>query len=181
MNFRRSEGAGRRALSTAVGRDPETDGLHHRGPGRRGEPRAMIMIYIFEENHRFSKQTPHPTPRRRCRPPTLTASSRRSRSDFRSFAISSFEQHKEVQMADLYVFHQGFRNSGRLWYSVFDGTSWAADAAFIYPDGAPAVGITAAPSAVATERYIIVSHQGFGNNGQLWFSYSTDGANWYGD
>ena len=47
----------------AGGQDPETAELRHRGPGHRGELRAMIVIDIFKENHRFSEKTPHPGPR----------------------------------------------------------------------------------------------------------------------
>jgi hypothetical protein len=39
---------------TAVGQDPETAEPRHRGRDRRGELRAMIVIDIFGENHRFS-------------------------------------------------------------------------------------------------------------------------------
>jgi hypothetical protein len=44
----------------------------------------MIAIYIFEENHRFSEKAPHPAPRRVVDAANLAASSRGSRTGFRS-------------------------------------------------------------------------------------------------
>jgi hypothetical protein len=49
----------------------------------------MIVIYIFEENHRFSEKTPHPGPHSIVDAANLAASSRGSgrcsdRTDFRS-------------------------------------------------------------------------------------------------
>jgi hypothetical protein len=41
-------------IGRALGRDPETAELHHRGRGARGALRAMMAIYIFKENYRFS-------------------------------------------------------------------------------------------------------------------------------
>jgi hypothetical protein len=38
----------------AVGHDPESAELHHRGQGCIGELRAMTKIDIFTENHRSS-------------------------------------------------------------------------------------------------------------------------------
>jgi lysophospholipase L1-like esterase len=64
---------------------------------------------------------------------------------------------------------------GQLWYSVFNGTNWATDRQ-IQP-----LGISAAPAAVAWAGGITVFHQGFGDNGQLWYTYSPDGTNWGGD
>ena len=48
------EGAAAEPYRPAVGQDPETAALHHRERRRRGEIGAMIQIYVFEENHRFS-------------------------------------------------------------------------------------------------------------------------------
>jgi hypothetical protein len=62
MNFRRPQARPPSFYWPDVGHGPETAGLHHRGPGGDGELRAMIVIYIFEENHRFSEKTPHPGP-----------------------------------------------------------------------------------------------------------------------
>ena len=41
-------------IGPAVGQNPETVELHHRGQGRSDELRPMIVIDIFKENHRFS-------------------------------------------------------------------------------------------------------------------------------
>ena len=57
-----SQGAAAKTYRPAVGQDPETAELRHRGLGRRGELRAMIVIDIFKENHRFSEKTSHPGP-----------------------------------------------------------------------------------------------------------------------
>ena len=83
------EGAGAEPYRPALGQDLQTDERHHRGRGRRGEPRAIIVIYIFEENHRFSKKTPHPGPDSVVCAADLAAGRRtagrgRSRTDFRS-------------------------------------------------------------------------------------------------
>jgi hypothetical protein len=49
-------------LALSAGRRPRS--RNGRAPpsraGQRGELRAMIVIYIFGENHRFSEKTPHP-------------------------------------------------------------------------------------------------------------------------
>jgi hypothetical protein len=47
-------GRGRRALSAALGQDSEAVAIQHHGQDGRGELRAMIVIDIFKENHRFS-------------------------------------------------------------------------------------------------------------------------------
>jgi hypothetical protein len=39
----------------------------------------MIVIYILEENHRFSENTPHPAPRSVVEAANLAASSRGSK------------------------------------------------------------------------------------------------------
>jgi len=80
-------------------------------------------------------------------------------------------------MANLYVFHQGFGYDQQLWYTIFDGTNWAPDTQV------PNLGMTESPSAVAWAGGITVFHQGqFDEHhmltGQLWYTYSPDGANW---
>jgi hypothetical protein len=57
-----SQGAAAEPYRPAVDQDPETAELRHRGRGHRGELRAMIVIDIFKENHRFSEKTSHPRP-----------------------------------------------------------------------------------------------------------------------
>jgi hypothetical protein len=88
-------------------------------------------------------------------------------------------------MANLYVFHQGIGGDGiHLWYSVFDGISWAPDTLVL--DGA--LDLSDPPSAVAWADGISVLHQGWnrqgrppGPGGQLWYTYSLDGTNWAPD
>jgi hypothetical protein len=47
-------GAAAKPCRPAVGQDFEMTELQHHGRGRRGEIRAMIVIYVFKENRRFS-------------------------------------------------------------------------------------------------------------------------------
>ena len=58
-----SQDAAAKPYRPAVGQDPETAELRHRGRGRRGELRAVNVIHIFKENHSFSEEPPHPGPR----------------------------------------------------------------------------------------------------------------------
>jgi hypothetical protein len=55
---------------------------------------------------------------------------------------------------NLYVFQQGERNDGQLWYSVYDGTNWSGDTQI------QNVGMSASPSAVAWAGGILVFHEG---------------------
>ena len=73
---------------------------------------------------------------------------------------------------NLYVFQQGERNDGQLWYSVYDGTNWSGDTQI------QNVGMSASPSAVAWAGGITVFHEGANQNGQLWYTYSSDGIHW---
>src|SRR5262249_33947574 len=61
---------------------------------------------------------------------------------------------KEVKMANLYVFHQGFGGNGQLWYSSFDGANWREDTQV------PILGISGSPSAVVYNGNLYVFHQG---------------------
>jgi hypothetical protein len=119
----------------------------------------MIVIYIFEENHRPSETTPNPAPRSIVGAANLAASSRGSRT---TFAVCDLivRTEQEVKMA------RGLR------YLVFDGTNWSGDAVI------PNVGMSGSPAAVLWAGGITVFHQGFGDNGSLWYTYSPDGANW---
>jgi chitinase len=79
------------------------------------------------------------------------------------------------EMGNLYVFHQGSGENGQLWYSVFDGSNWAADTQISNVD------ISGSPSAaVFSSGTMSVFHQGYGDSGQLWYSYF-DGTNWETD
>ena len=82
-------------------------------------------------------------------------------------------------MADLYVFHQGFGGENMLlWYSVFDGPNWGPDTRLLGTTlGGSNLDLASPPSAIAWAGGITVFHQGIGD-GQLWYSYSPDGANW---
>src|SRR6516225_1958301 len=64
----------------------------------------------------------------------------------------------------IFLFHQGFANSGQLWYSVFNGTlsGWGPDTQV------PQAAMSASPSAVAfPDGGTTVFHQGAYENGQL--------------
>jgi lysophospholipase L1-like esterase len=63
---------------------------------------------------------------------------------------------------------------GHLGYSVFDGTNWSADIALN-------IAMSQSPGAVPWAGGITVFHQGGGDNGQLWYTFSPDGQNWGGD
>jgi hypothetical protein len=131
----------------------------------------MIVIYIFEENHRLSETTPNPAPRSIVSAANLAASSRGSRT---TFAVCDLivRTEEEVKMANLYVFHQGQQNDGQLWWSVYDGANWSGEREI------PNLGISESPSAVDWADGITVFHQGTRNNGQLWYTYSANGTNW---
>jgi hypothetical protein len=63
----------------------------------------------------------------------------------------------------LYVFHQGIGGDGiHLWYSVYDGASWAPDTLVL--DGA--LDLSDPPSAVAWADGISVLHQGWNRQGR---------------
>ena len=64
----------------------------------------------------------------------------------------------------LYVFHQGFKDDGQLWYSYFDGQTWAGD------QQVANVGMSESPSATVFNDRLYVFHQGSGDDGQLWYS-----------
>jgi hypothetical protein len=83
---------------------------------------------------------------------------------------------------NLYVFHQGSSNNGQLWYlyskdDIFDGTNWDNDTQI------QNIGMTDSPSAVVYDGKLYVFHQGSNNNGQLWYTFSSDGilGNWGAD
>jgi hypothetical protein len=84
-------------------------------------------------------------------------------------------------MANLYVFHQGYSNEGHLWFSAFDGTYWSDDFAITNAQGAGSIGMTAAPSAFVGDGSIFVFHQGYAENGQLWYTYTGDLLSWERD
>jgi len=80
------------------------------------------------------------------------------------------------------VFHQGAYQDGKLYFTYFDGTTWRPDTQLAN------VGIASSPSAVAYTGGIAVFHQGLidaggveQGDGQLWYSYTPDGANWTSD
>src|SRR5271168_1499338 len=84
-------------------------------------------------------------------------------------------------MANLYAFHQGFEggfrpDDGQLWGSYYDGANWSADSQIVQN-----LGMTGSPSAVPWLGGIAVFHQGYADNGQLWYTYSQDGQQWGGD
>ena len=79
-------------------------------------------------------------------------------------------------MALLYVFHQagGDGADGQLRYAVFDGTSWSADIPLN-------IAMSESPAAVPWAGGITVFHQGSNYDGQLYYTFSPDGATWGGD
>ena len=61
MNFRRPQARQPSLIGRRLAKIPKRPNSTIAG-GRRGEPRAMAVIDIFEENHRFSAKTPPPGP-----------------------------------------------------------------------------------------------------------------------
>src|SRR5271169_2586529 len=88
----------------------------------------------------------------------------------------------------LYVFHPGSVETGELWYTVADGTSWRPDQMIISGGNSFTVadGICQSPSAVVWNNAIYVFFKngqgggGIGNPGYggLFFVSSTDGLGW---
>jgi chitinase len=76
---------------------------------------------------------------------------------------------------NLYVFRQGSGNDGQLRYSVFQDTNSGGDTLV------PNLGMSESPAAVAWAGGITVFHQGYGDNGQLWYTYAPVGENLGGD
>ena len=81
----------------------------------------------------------------------------------------------------LYVFYQSFsvtaaglEANGELYYNYYDGSSWSAQS---YPAGSGSI-MSGCPAAVAFNGSLYVFYQGSGNNGQLWYSQSSDGSDW---
>jgi hypothetical protein len=72
----------------------------------------------------------------------------------------------------LYVFHQGQKENGQLWYFTYDGTTWTADQQIQH------VGMSESPSAVAWKGGIAVFHQGSHQSAEVWYTYSPDGRSW---
>ncbi len=77
-----------------------------------------------------------------------------------------------------FVFHQGFGNDGQLWYNRYNGGgSWAGD------QQVPNTGMSGSPALAVYgggAGLLYVFHQGFGNDGQLWYN-SYNGSSWTGD
>jgi hypothetical protein len=67
---------------------------------------------------------------------------------------------------------RGAGNERALRYLGFDGTNWSGDTVI------PNVDMSGSPAAVLWAGGITVSHQGYGDNGSLWYTYSPDGTNW---
>ena len=83
---------------------------------------------------------------------------------------------QEVTMSKLYLFFKGYPDTagGNLWWTVFDGTSWAGE------QHIPNVGMSDQPSPVFWNGRIHVFYQGVprgDHDGQLWFT-DYDGQNW---
>jgi hypothetical protein len=80
------------------------------------------------------------------------------------------------------VLHQGFADSGDLWYSYSpDGQHWGGDTPWGQPNfPVQGLGISGSPSAVVYNDLLYVFHQGANANGQLWYSYY-DGTTWSQD
>ena len=70
------------------------------------------------------------------------------------------------------VLHQGFADSGDLWYSYSpDGQHWGGDTPWGQPNfPVQGLGISGSPSAVVYNDLLYVFHQGANANGSLWYS-----------
>jgi hypothetical protein len=86
-----------------------------------------------------------------------------------------------TSLSDLFVFYQGANNDGQLWYSVWDELTTGELAP--WPQFHPPISLnmSGSPAAVRWKDGITVFHHGSNNNGQLWYTYSSDGVNWGGD
>jgi hypothetical protein len=80
------------------------------------------------------------------------------------------------------VLHQGYADSGQLWYNYSsDGQQWGGDTPWGQPNfPVQDLGMSESPSAVVYNNLLYVFHQGYGDNGQLWYTYY-DGATWSAD
>jgi hypothetical protein len=138
----------------------------------------MIVIDIFEENHRFSNSPPHPGLHTLSMRPTWSPAVAPQIDAGAEPASAVCE--KEIEMAMLYVFYQGqlgSSNDGQLFYQAFDGNTWYG-IQHVAPSGQP-VGMSSAPSPVVWNGGLLqVLHQGFGEDGQLWTTWTKDGLNW---
>ena len=74
----------------------------------------------------------------------------------------------------LYNFHQGYGDSGKLLYNVFDGRKWAGDAVV------PNIKMSESPSVVIFKDKLYCLHQGFRASGELFYSFF-DGISWSKD
>jgi len=83
----------------------------------------------------------------------------------------SFQRVRTQGLGDRQLQNQA-SGDGQLWYSVFDGTNWATDTLI------PNLGMSGSPSAALWKGGITVFHQGSNNDGQLWYTFSSDGKNW---
>jgi hypothetical protein len=73
------------------------------------------------------------------------------------------------------VFHQGYGNNGQLWYTYSpDGSDWGTTQTDAQVLG---VGMSGSPSAVVYNGVLCVFYQGYGEDGQLWYS-TYDGTTW---
>jgi len=77
-------------------------------------------------------------------------------------------------MPSIIVAHQGFAQSGQLWYTSKSDRDdqWAADQRI------PNVGMSGSPAAAVLNNRLYLFHQGSAQNGQLWYTSSSDGDKW---
>lgn len=79
----------------------------------------------------------------------------------------------------LHCVRQGRSNSGWLWHSVFDGTSWSTDE-LIYDSNGSKVGISGSPALAVYNGVLHCVRQGRGNQGRLWWT-AYNGTSWSPD
>jgi hypothetical protein len=78
----------------------------------------------------------------------------------------------------LYCVHGGRNDSGWLWVTSFDGTSWSPDTQVV-ASGNP-VGLSASPALAVYDGLIYCVHGGRGDSGWTWCT-TFDGTNWSED
>ena len=82
---------------------------------------------------------------------------------------------RKATSVSIFVAHQGDGYNGQIWQNAYDGQNWAGDRQV------GNYGISAGPSAVIFNGQLYYFHQGYGNDGQLWYSSTSDGQTWNAD
>jgi hypothetical protein len=147
------------------------------GVGMSGSPSAVVyngLLYVFHQEYGESGRLLY----------TFYDGANWSAEKFYLLVSMSASPSAVLWAGGITVFHQGVDNNGQLWYTYSpDGKHWGDDTP--WGGGSPGfpvqdLGMSGSPSAVVYNGLLYVFHQGYGDNGQLWYTYY-DGANWSPD